>query len=197
MSDQEPPADRPPPPPEGTPPGTPPPPPGQPGAPGGQWQQPGQYPAGGQYPQGGQYPPGGQWQQPAPWQQGGVVPPSIAGPYYSPGLVIVLMIVTCGIWGAIWSYRTGEDLKKYNNDGLGGVLNLVIYLLLSVVLMFTIPAEIEKMSARRPREPGQPAAWPVVPAAAHRQHHLVPEGAGSAQRLLGQQGRPDRLILPG
>ena len=54
------------------------------------------------------------------------------------------MIVTLGIWGFFWTYRTNEDLKRYNGDGIGGVLGIVIYLLLSVVLMFTIPYEIEK-----------------------------------------------------
>jgi hypothetical protein len=143
-------------PPGGTPGGNlPPPPPGPGGAPGGGWQQqPGPQQAG--YPQ----QPGpqqGQW-QPA-WQQVGVVPQSVGGPYYSPGLVILLTIVTCGIWGAFWTYRNSEDLKKYNGDGLGGVLALVIYVLLSVVLMFTIPNEIEKMYQREGRESPVSALW--------------------------------------
>ena len=129
-----------------------------------------------------------------PMQPVGVVPQTVGGPYNSVGLVILLTIVTCGIWGAFWTYRTSEDLKKYNGDGLGGVLGLVIYLLLSVVLMFTIPSEIEKMYQRDgAREPGQPARGPVVPAADHRQHHLVREGPERAQRVLGQQGRPHRV----
>ena len=109
-----------------TPPGGPPPPPaggpGQPGVPGGQWQQT------------------------------GVVPQTLDGPFYSKGLVILLTIVTCGVWGAFWTYRTSEDLKRYNGDGLGGVLGVVVYLLLSVVLMFTIPSEIAKMYQRDGRE---------------------------------------------
>ena len=75
----------------------------------------------------------------------GVPPQSIGGAYYRTGLTILLMIVTIGIWGIFWTYRTNEDLKRYNGDGLGGVLGIVIYLLLSIVLMFTIPNEIEKM----------------------------------------------------
>jgi hypothetical protein len=90
--------------------------------------------------------PGGQW------QQTGIVPATLEGPFYSPGLVILLTIITCGIWGIVWTYRTSEDLKKYNGDGLGGVLGAVVYLLLSIVLMFTIPNEIEKMYQRDGRE---------------------------------------------
>jgi hypothetical protein len=131
---QPPPGDRPPPP-SSAPPGYQPPgyqqPPYQ--------QQPGGYP-----PQAGGYPPG--------YQPVGVVPPSLDGVAYNKGLVILLTIITCGLFGIYWTYRTNEDLKAYNGDGLGGGLGVVIFLLLSVVLMFTIPAEIEKMYQRDGRE---------------------------------------------
>ena len=87
------------------------------------------------------------------------MPQSVGGAYYSPWLVILLEIVTCGIWGIFWTYRTNEDLKKYNGDGLGGVLGLVIYILLAVVLMFTIPSEIEKMYQRDGRESPVSPLW--------------------------------------
>jgi uncharacterized BrkB/YihY/UPF0761 family membrane protein len=86
-------------------------------------------------------------------------PDSIGGVYYSIGLTILLMIVTVGIWGIFWTYRTSEDLKRYNGDGLGGVLGVVIYLLLAVVLMFTIPNEIDKMYQRDGRESPVRAIW--------------------------------------
>jgi Domain of unknown function (DUF4234) len=133
----EPPEDRPPPP-GGPPPGTPPPGAQQPDyAPPG-YQQPGSYPAAGGYPPG--------------YQPVGVVPPSLDGVAYNKGLVILLTIITCGLFGIYWTYRTNEDLKAYNGDGLGGGLGIVIFLLLSVVLMFTIPAEVEKMYQRDGRE---------------------------------------------
>ena len=90
---------------------------------------------------------------------GGVVPPRVGGAFYSVGLVIILTIVTCGIWGIIWTYRTNEDLKQYNRDGLGGVLGVVIYLLLAVVLMFTIPGEIKKMYEADGRESPVEPLW--------------------------------------
>jgi len=87
------------------------------------------------------------------------VPQDISGVFYNKSLTILLMIVTCGIWGVFWTYRTNEDLKKYNGDGLGGVLGVVIYLLLSVVLMFTIPNEIKNMYERDGRESPVSAIW--------------------------------------
>ena len=89
----------------------------------------------------------------------GVVPPRVGGPFYSVGLVILLMIVTLGIWGFFWTWRTNEDLKKYNGDGLGGAIALVIYIFVSPVLMFTIPNEIKNMYERDGRESPVSAIW--------------------------------------
>jgi hypothetical protein len=107
----------------------------------------------------GQVPPP-QYQGPPSYQPVvGVVPERVGGPYYSPGLVILLTIVTLGIWGIFWTYRTNEDLKKYTGQGLGGVLGIVIYLLISVVLMFTIPNEIKNMYEREGRQSPVGPLW--------------------------------------
>jgi uncharacterized membrane protein YhaH (DUF805 family) len=89
----------------------------------------------------------------------GPPPDSIGGVYYSIGLTILLMIVTLGIWGFFWTYRTSEDLKRYNGDGLGGVLGAVLYFFVHVVLMFTIPNEIDAMYKRAGRDSPVSAIW--------------------------------------
>jgi Domain of unknown function (DUF4234) len=89
----------------------------------------------------------------------GRVPERLGGAYYSIGIVILLTIVTLGIWGIFWTYRTNEDLKRYNGDGLGGVLGIVIYILLSVVLMFTIPNEVKNSYERDGRQSPVSALW--------------------------------------
>ena len=89
----------------------------------------------------------------------GAPPASISGPFYSVGLTILLMIVTLSIWGFFWTYRTNEDLKRYNGDGLGGVLGMIIYLLLSPVLMFTIPNEVKQSYERDGRTSPVSAIW--------------------------------------
>ena len=87
----------------------------------------------------------------APMAHGGP-PTDIRGVYYSTGLTILLTIVTLGIWGIFWTYRTSEDLKRYNREGLGGGLGILVYILLAIVLMFTIPNEIERMYQRDGRK---------------------------------------------
>lgn len=76
------------------------------------------------------------------------MPPSLDEVYYKTGLNILLYIVTCGIWGAVWSYRTHDDLQKYNGDGIGGVVALILALLVGFVVPFTVASETEKMYQR-------------------------------------------------
>ena len=87
------------------------------------------------------------------------MPPTVSGPFYSVGLVILLSIVTIGIWTFLWTYRTSEDLKKYNGDGLGGVLGVVLQFVFSPILMFTIPNEIKNMYERDGRPSPVSAIW--------------------------------------
>jgi hypothetical protein len=89
----------------------------------------------------------------------GVVPADVTGVFYSKGLTIFLTIITLGIWSFLWVYRTSEDLKKYNGDGLGGVLAVVIHLLLNIVLWFTIPNEIKDLYERDGRQSPVSAIW--------------------------------------
>ncbi|WP_083915072.1 DUF4234 domain-containing protein [Ilumatobacter nonamiensis] len=84
-----------------------------------------------------------------------VAPPPVAfaplGPPGKPrsvGLVILVSIVTCGIWTLVWSFQNGEELKNHNRTGLGGVAYLFITLLIGLVTMFLMPGEIETMYQR-------------------------------------------------
>ena len=63
----------------------------------------------------------------------------------SAGLVILVSIVTLGIWTLVWSYQNGEELKKHNRTGLGGVLYLVLTLVFAPITMFMLADEIDKM----------------------------------------------------
>jgi hypothetical protein len=64
------------------------------------------------------------------------------------GFGILLFIVTFGFYGWYWVFKTQEEMKQRTGDGLGGVLGLVIWILLSPVSAFVIPSEVGKMYAR-------------------------------------------------
>ena len=73
---------------------------------------------------------------------------SNTGPLGKPrGILFVLLIslITFGIYTIYWAYKTHEELKQHTGDGLGGVLGLVVWILVSPVNAFVIPSEIGKM----------------------------------------------------
>jgi hypothetical protein len=81
-------------------------------------------------------------------------PPS--GPLGKPrGILFVLLIslVTLGIYTLYWAYKTQEEMKQHTGDGLGGVLGLVVWIIISPVSAFVIPSEVGRMYARDGREP--------------------------------------------
>jgi hypothetical protein len=61
------------------------------------------------------------------------------------GFAILLDIVTLGFYGWYWAFKTQEEMKLRTGEGLGGVLGLVIWILISPVTAFTIPSEVGKM----------------------------------------------------
>jgi Domain of unknown function (DUF4234) len=69
------------------------------------------------------------------------------------GFGILLFIVTLGIYGWYWAFKTQEEMKQHTGDGLGGVLGLVIWILLNPVSAFVIPSEIGQMYAKDGQQP--------------------------------------------
>jgi Domain of unknown function (DUF4234) len=61
------------------------------------------------------------------------------------GLCILWAVLTLGIYTFIWTYKTQEEIKRYSGNGLGGVLGLVIYILISPVTFFVVPSEVRYM----------------------------------------------------
>jgi Na+/proline symporter len=62
--------------------------------------------------------------------------------------VLLISLITIGIYTIYWAYKTQEEMKQHTGDGLGGVLGLVIWILLNPVSAFVIPSEVRKMYAR-------------------------------------------------
>ena len=61
------------------------------------------------------------------------------------GLCILWAILTLGIYTFIWTYKTQDEMKRYSGNGVGGVLGLVIYILISPVTYFLVPSETRYM----------------------------------------------------
>ena len=91
-----------------------------------------------------------------------VPPPPIGGP---PGqvrsalVVILLSIVTFGIWTLVWSFQNGDELKRNTGRGLGGVAYLFITLLVSPVTMFLMASEVEQLYRSDGKEPPITTIW--------------------------------------
>jgi uncharacterized BrkB/YihY/UPF0761 family membrane protein len=64
------------------------------------------------------------------------------------GFVILMLIITLGFYSLYWVYKTQEEVKQHSGDGLGGVLGLVVWIVVSAVSAFVIPSEIGKMYQR-------------------------------------------------
>ena len=69
------------------------------------------------------------------------------------GFGILLFIVTLGFYSWYWAFKTHEEIRQHSGEGLGGVLGLVIWILISPVSAFVIPSEIGKMYENDGREP--------------------------------------------
>jgi len=77
----------------------------------------------------------------------------------SAGLVILLSIVTCGIWIFVWAYQNGDELNRWSGKGLGGGLHLVITIFVSPVTMFLMAGEVEQLYRDDGQEPPITTLW--------------------------------------
>jgi len=65
------------------------------------------------------------------------------------GVCILLAIVTLGIYAFVWVYRTQKEIKQHSDIGVGGGFGLLIFILISIVTMFLVPADVAEMHRRR------------------------------------------------
>lgn len=81
--------------------------------------------------------------------------------------VIILSIITLGIYYLYWLYKTGDEIKKYSGDGLGGVLWLVIGLVVGIVMWFVAPSEVGNNLYKKEGEEapvsGKTGFWMLLP----------------------------------
>jgi hypothetical protein len=94
---------------------------------------------------------------------------STTGPLGHPrgiAFAIVLAIVTLSIYTFYWVFKTQDEVKVHSGIGVGGVLGLVIYIVVSPVTWFVIPSEVGKMYQADGREApftGWTGLWMLLP----------------------------------
>lgn len=84
------------------------------------------------------------------------------GPIGTPrsvGLTILVAIVTFGIWTWVWSYLSGEELRRYRGTGVGGVGYLIITIFISPITMFLMANEVEKLYVEAGEQPQITTLW--------------------------------------
>jgi hypothetical protein len=69
------------------------------------------------------------------------------------GITILLFIVTLGIYGFVWTYKTFDEMKRYSGNGVGGLIGLIIGIFVGVVNYFLIANEVENLYRGDNREP--------------------------------------------
>jgi Domain of unknown function (DUF4234) len=96
-------------------------------------------------------------------------PAAAAGPLGHPrgiAFVIIIGILTLGIYSIYWAYKTGEEIKRYSGEGLGGVLWLVIWIVVGIVMWFVSPSEVGKLYSREGQQQpvtGVTGFWMLIP----------------------------------
>jgi hypothetical protein len=114
--------------------------------------------------------------EPTPPEPGASPPPAAAPPFLgttgkigetrSIGLSILWFIITLGIYGLYWVYKTFEEMKQYTGEGIGGVLALVIHIVVGPVIWFVAPSEVGKMYKRDSQQApvtGWAGLWNLIP----------------------------------
>lgn len=60
----------------------------------------------------------------------------------------LLALVTCGLYGVYWAYKSHEEVKLHSGEGVGGAVGAVIYFFAGIVTLFLLPIEIQRMYER-------------------------------------------------
>lgn len=90
------------------------------------------------------------------------------GQVRSTGLSMLLYVVTFGIYGLVWYYKTHDEMKRHTGEGLGGGLALLLGFLVGIVMVFLTPSEVGKLYERRGQRPPVGALtglWILLPLA--------------------------------
>ena len=81
-------------------------------------------------------------------------------------VVILLSIVTLGIYGLVWQYKTFQEMKDYSGEGIGGVVGLILAIFIGFVNPFIMSAEVGNLYEAAGQEKpvsGITGLWIILP----------------------------------
>ena len=82
------------------------------------------------------------------------------------GFGILMFIITLGIYGWYWSFKTFDELEQHTKRGIGGGIGLLIAVIVGVAIPFLAGSEVGKLYEEDGREPtvsGWTGAWIILP----------------------------------
>ena len=88
------------------------------------------------------------------------------GPQRGVGMVILLSIVTFGIYSLYWQYKSFQEMKDFSGSGIGGGVGLILAIFVGIVNVFLLPAEVGNLYATggQPKPvSGLTGFWVLIP----------------------------------
>jgi len=90
----------------------------------------------------------------------------VVGKARNPWIVIILSIITIGIYALYWQFATFKEMKDYSARGIGGGLGLLFAILVGIVNIFLMPSEVGNLYAADGKEKpvtGLTGFWALIP----------------------------------
>lgn len=88
------------------------------------------------------------------------------GKLRSPLTVVLLSLVTLGIYAIYWNYEMFKETNEFDGEGMTGIVGLLISLFCSVVAIFLIPwqvGECRKRAGMTERVSAINGLWVILP----------------------------------
>ena len=80
--------------------------------------------------------------------------------------IILLSIITLGIYGLYWEYKTFQEMKDHSGQGVGGAVGLVLAIFVGFINPFLMASEVGNLY-QRAGEPkpvsGKTGFWILLP----------------------------------